>query len=63
MQIKVIPVTPIEQNCRVLYLEDSKQAVVVDPGGISVIKSDCQVVDAAVIFETALLYTLVVVTK
>ncbi len=30
---KVIPVTPFQQNCAVLWDDDSKQAVVVDPGG------------------------------
>ena len=29
----VIPVTPFQQNCAVLWDEGSKQAVVVDPGG------------------------------
>jgi hydroxyacylglutathione hydrolase len=29
----VIPVTPFQQNCAILWDEDSKQAVVVDPGG------------------------------
>lgn len=32
-KIKVISVTPIEQNCRVLYNEETKEAVVVDAGG------------------------------
>lgn len=29
----IIPVTPFQQNCAVLWDDDSKQAVVVDPGG------------------------------
>ena len=29
----VIPVTPFQQNCTILWDDDSKQAVVVDPGG------------------------------
>ena len=29
----VIPVTPFQQNCAVLWDEGSKRAVVVDPGG------------------------------
>ena len=33
LKIQVIPVTPIDQNCRVLSLEGSPDAVVIDPGG------------------------------
>ncbi len=29
----IIPVTPFQQNCAILWDEDSKRAVVVDPGG------------------------------
>jgi glyoxylase-like metal-dependent hydrolase (beta-lactamase superfamily II) len=29
----IIPVTPFQQNCTVLWDDDSKEAVVVDPGG------------------------------
>jgi glyoxylase-like metal-dependent hydrolase (beta-lactamase superfamily II) len=29
----IIPVTPLQQNCTLLWEEDSKRAVVVDPGG------------------------------
>ena len=29
----IIPVTPFQQNCAVLWDEDTKQALVVDPGG------------------------------
>lgn len=29
----VIPVTPFQQNCTLLFDEDSKQAAVIDPGG------------------------------
>jgi hydroxyacylglutathione hydrolase len=29
----IIPVTPFQQNCAVLWDDGSKQAVVVDPGG------------------------------
>lgn len=29
----VIPVTPFQQNCAILWDEESKQAVVIDPGG------------------------------
>ncbi len=33
IQIETIEVTPIQQNCRVVYDTESKSAVVVDPGG------------------------------
>jgi glyoxylase-like metal-dependent hydrolase (beta-lactamase superfamily II) len=33
LKVGVIPVTPFEQNCAVLWDDTSKQAVVVDPGG------------------------------
>lgn len=33
MQVTVIPVTPFEQNCSVLWCERTRQAAVVDPGG------------------------------
>lgn len=29
----IVPVTPFQQNCTILFDEDSKQGVVVDPGG------------------------------
>jgi hydroxyacylglutathione hydrolase len=29
----IVPVTPFEQNCTILFDTDSKQGVVVDPGG------------------------------
>ena len=29
----VVPVTPFQQNCTVLWCEDTKRAVVIDPGG------------------------------
>ncbi|MDB5485968.1 MAG: beta-lactamase-like, partial [Tardiphaga sp.] len=29
----IIPVTPFQQNCTLLWCEATKQAVVVDPGG------------------------------
>ena len=29
----IIPVTPFQQNCAVLWDEDTKQAIVIDPGG------------------------------
>lgn len=33
MQIEVVPVTPFEQNCSVLWCERTLHAAVVDPGG------------------------------
>jgi glyoxylase-like metal-dependent hydrolase (beta-lactamase superfamily II) len=33
MQYRIIPVTPFEQNCTLLWCEETGQAAVVDPGG------------------------------
>ena len=33
MQFRVIPVTPFQQNCSLLWCEQTKKAAVVDPGG------------------------------
>jgi glyoxylase-like metal-dependent hydrolase (beta-lactamase superfamily II) len=33
LQIRVIPVTPLQQNCSLVWDEASKHAVLVDPGG------------------------------
>lgn len=33
LQLKVIPVTPLQQNASLLWSAESKQAVIVDPGG------------------------------
>lgn len=33
LQIAVIPVTPFQQNCSILWCTRTKQAVIVDPGG------------------------------
>jgi glyoxylase-like metal-dependent hydrolase (beta-lactamase superfamily II) len=33
MQIQVIPVTPFQQNCSVIWCEDTQRGAVVDPGG------------------------------
>lgn len=33
MQAGVIPVTPFQQNCTILFDEDSREGVIVDPGG------------------------------
>jgi len=33
MQLAVIPVTPFQQNCSVLWCESTRQAAVIDPGG------------------------------
>lgn len=32
-KVMIVPVTPFQQNCSVLWDDDTKQAVVVDPGG------------------------------
>lgn len=33
MQIAVVPVTPFQQNCSIIWCEKTKEAAVVDPGG------------------------------
>jgi glyoxylase-like metal-dependent hydrolase (beta-lactamase superfamily II) len=33
MRYKIVPVTPLEQNCTVLWCETTRQAAVLDPGG------------------------------
>ncbi|MBK7251621.1 MAG: MBL fold metallo-hydrolase [Gammaproteobacteria bacterium] len=33
MQLRVVPVTPFQQNCAVLWCETTRRAAVVDPGG------------------------------
>lgn len=33
LQYKIVPVTPFEQNCSILWCDASRQAAVVDPGG------------------------------
>ncbi|MDR1888860.1 MAG: MBL fold metallo-hydrolase [Zoogloeaceae bacterium] len=33
MRYKIVPVTPLEQNCTVLWCEVTRQAAVLDPGG------------------------------
>ena len=33
LQAGIIPVTPFQQNCTILFDEDSKEGVVIDPGG------------------------------
>lgn len=33
LQAGIIPVTPFEQNCTVLFDQDTKEGVIVDPGG------------------------------
>ena len=33
LQAGIIPVTPFQQNCTVLFDQDSKEGVIVDPGG------------------------------
>lgn len=33
MQFTIIPVTPFEQNCSLLWCEETREAAIVDPGG------------------------------
>ncbi|GGA93016.1 MBL fold metallo-hydrolase [Agarivorans gilvus] len=42
MAYQIIPVTPFQQNCSLIWCEDTKQAAIVDPGG------DPQLIQSAV---------------
>ena len=42
LQYKIVPVTAFEQNCSILWCDDTKQAAVVDPGG------DLHLIEAAI---------------
>ena len=33
LQVRIIPVTPLQQNCSLIWNEDTKRAALVDPGG------------------------------
>ena len=33
MKFTIIPVTPFQQNCSLLWCEETRQAAIVDPGG------------------------------
>ncbi len=33
LQIRIVPVTPLQQNCSLIWNEETKHAVLVDPGG------------------------------
>lgn len=33
MRVGIIPVTPFQQNCSILFCEETKKAAIVDPGG------------------------------
>jgi glyoxylase-like metal-dependent hydrolase (beta-lactamase superfamily II) len=33
LRIERVPVSPIEQNCRILYTDGGREAIVIDPGG------------------------------
>ncbi|MEZ5995363.1 MAG: MBL fold metallo-hydrolase [Hyphomonadaceae bacterium] len=33
MQVRVVPVTPLQQNCSLIWDTESKRAVLIDPGG------------------------------
>ena len=35
MKYQIIPVTPFQQNCTLLWCEETQQAAIVDPGGES----------------------------
>lgn len=33
LQVMIVPVTPFQQNCSIIWNQDSKRGVVIDPGG------------------------------
>lgn len=33
LQYRIVPVTPFEQNCSILWCDETRQAAIVDPGG------------------------------
>ena len=33
LKLAIVPVTPFEQNCSIVFCEKTKEAAVVDPGG------------------------------
>ena len=33
LQYKIVPVTPFEQNCSIIWCDETRQAAIVDPGG------------------------------
>jgi hydroxyacylglutathione hydrolase len=33
MQLQVVPVTPLQQNCSVIWCDRTRAAAIVDPGG------------------------------
>lgn len=43
LQYKIIPVTPYQQNCSLIWCDQTQQAAVIDPGG------DLHLIDAAVV--------------
>lgn len=49
MKFKIIPVTPFQQNCSLLWCEKTKKAAVVDPGGdIDLILSTAEASDVKI---------------
>jgi len=42
VKYKIIPVTPFEQNCSLIWCEETQQAAVIDPGG------DLPIIEAAI---------------
>lgn len=55
LQYKIVPVTPFQQNCSIVWCDETNQAAIIDPGGD--IKHLQQVVDALGVTVTKLLLT------
>ena len=54
LQFRLIPVTPFQQNCSLLWCDSSQRAAVVDPGG-DVDKIQAAIDETGVIVEKILL--------
>ena len=55
MKTKIVPVTPFQQNCSILFCEETKKIAIVDPGGdLDVIKKEIEAIGGTpeVIFVT-----------
>jgi len=54
LSIRIIPVTPFQQNCSIICDEETKQAAVVDPGG-DLARIEVAIIEAGVTVEKIIL--------